>query len=84
MKEERKFSSLNKRYMSDIDTNIVSDGKRYFVTNIHKWDGDKFFECFEVKKNLVDVVGNKKYSITPIYEEVDEDFQIVDYKVEEE
>lgn len=70
------------------------EGKRLVLNN---WNGEIYYECFEVAKNLIDIVGNKKYDVKPIYyfetekinldslEENSEDWEkaieIVDYKI---
>ena len=60
------LKSLNKRYMKDIDTDILTDGERYFVVDEHHWDGEKYFDCFEVAENLIDIIdGNVRYNIKP-------------------
>lgn len=62
------YKSINKRYMKDIDTDIVSNGERYFVISENYWDGDKYYNCFEISKNLIDIIDKSiRYEIAPIH-----------------
>ena len=51
------------------------------------WNGEKYYDCFELSDNLVDVIsGDKKIVVEPIYEMVDEEtesFEITDYEIKE-
>lgn len=77
--------SLNKNFMYDINTDIITDGERYFVISENKWNGQNYYDCFEILEDFSKIKTNKRYIVTPVYEQIDEDnFNIIDYKVEEE
>lgn len=79
----KKYEDLGKRYMEYISTSIISNGEKYYVIDDNKWDGEKYFNCFEIDKNLIDVINkNIEYIITPIYQKNGEDdFVIIDYEI---
>lgn len=55
------------------------EGKRIVL---NKWNGEIYYDCFEVAENLIDIVSEKNFEIRPIYKEIAEDeFEIVDYKI---
>ena len=78
------YKSLNKRFMKYLDSDIITNGERYFVIRDDRWNGEGFYDCFEVDKNFSIVNYGKYYTITPVYEQNGDDFKIIDYKIEEE
>lgn len=79
----KKFDNLNKRYIGAINTDIISDGSRFFVVDNHKWNGENWSDCFEIAPNLIDIISEKNYTITPIYQQINEDdFKITDYSIQ--
>lgn len=67
---------------NDLNKIIISDGNKFYVLN--NWNGEKWFECWEVKDNKgFYPVDERKYTIRPVFEEIEEDeFEIVDYEIE--
>ena len=80
----KNFIDICARYMGAINTSIISNGEQYFVIDCNKWDGEKYFDCFQIAENLIDIIDeNIRYTITPIYIEINEDdLYIVDFNIE--
>lgn len=54
------------------------EGKRIVL---NKWNGEIYYDCFEVAENLIDIIANH-IEVKPIYKEIAEDeFKIVDYQI---
>ena len=69
------------RFMKDINTEIIEIDGKYIVIDFRKYDGDKYFDCFELANNLIDII-NREIEMKPIYKEVAEDeFEIIDYEI---
>lgn len=69
------------RFMKDINTEIIEIDGRCIVIDFRKYDGDKYFDCFELADNLIDII-NTDLEVKPIYKEVAEDeFEIIDYEI---
>ena len=65
------------------NASIISNGEKFYVNDDREWNGEKYFNCFEIDKNLIDVVDDTKYVITPVYKEIDYDeFEIIDYEID--
>lgn len=62
---------------------IVKIGEKLYVLNLDKWNGESYFECWEVAdKYGFDQVGKETYTITPVYNKINEDdFELIDYKI---
>lgn len=70
-----------KRYMKNIDTEIIEIDGRNIVIVSNNWDGEKYFNCFEVAENLIDII-KKNIEVKPIYKQVnDEDFELTRYEI---
>ena len=70
-----------KRYLKDIDTEIIEIDGRNIVINFNNWNGDNYFNCFEVAENLIDII-KRNIEVKPIYKQVsDEDFELVGYEI---
>lgn len=70
-----------KRYMQDTNTEIIEIDGRNIVINFSNWDGEKYFNCFEVAENLIDII-KRNIEIKPIYKQVsDEDFELVKLEI---
>lgn len=69
-----------KNYWNDKNLDVYKiEGKRIVL---NKWDGDKYYDCFELAENLIDIVSEKKFEVKPIYKEVvEEEFEIIDFKI---
>ena len=79
------YRSLNQRFINDIDTDIISNGEKYYVVSDNHWNGKNYFNCFEIDKNYNDLKKFETYKITPVFELAGEDdYKIIDYKIEEE
>lgn len=76
------FKLMNKRYMKDINTDIITDGEKYFVISDDNYNGWNYYNCFEIDKDL-NKVGKNKYTITPKFVKKEDDYKIVDYFIEE-
>lgn len=73
-------------FWNNRDFDIIGNNEKFCVLNTNEWNGEKYYKCWEVKdiKGLYPV-DNKKYTIEPVYEEIEEDeFEIIDYKIEED
>ena len=69
------------RFMKDINTEIIEIDGRYIVIDFRKYDGDKYFDCYKLADNLIDII-DKGIEMKPIYKEVAEDeFEIIDYEI---
>ena len=72
---------MTKRYLKDINTEIIKINNRNIVINFNNWNGEKYFNCFEVAENLIDII-KKNIEVKPIYKQVnDEDFELVGYEI---
>ena len=72
---------MTKRYLKDINTEMIKINKKNIVINFNNWDGEKYFNCFEVAENLIDII-KKNIEVKPIYKQVnDEDFELVGYEI---
>ena len=70
-----------KRYLKDINTEIVKIDGRNIVINFNNWNGDNYFNCFEVAENLIDII-KRNIEVKPIYKQVsNEDFKLVEYEI---
>lgn len=70
-----------KRYMQDTNTEIIKINNRNIVINFNNWNGEKYFNCFEVAENLIDII-KKNIEVKPIYKQVsDEDFELTGYEI---
>ena len=70
-----------KRYLKDINTEIVKIDGRNIVINFNNWNGDNYFNCFEVAENLIDII-KRNIAVKPIYKQVsNEDFKLVEYEI---
>lgn len=70
-----------KRYLKDINTEIVEINNRNIVIDLKNFDGDNYFNCFEVAENLIDII-KKNIEVKPIYKQVsDEDFELTGYEI---
>lgn len=81
--EDRPFEVVG-RLWNNTDLPIISDSNRYFV--LCHWNGETYNKCWQVKDSKgLEQILDKSYTITPIYKEVaEDDFEIVDYKIEED
>lgn len=79
------FREMNKKYMEMSNCDIITNGKRFFVIDDYDWNGERFYNSFEIDKNLIDVINkDKKYVIEPKFEEKENgDLEIIDFIVEE-
>lgn len=75
-----KFEEVGK-YWNDGDIKIISNKTDYFALN--NWNGEAWTDCWRVldKKGLEKANDNTIYEITPILEEVEDGFIIVDYDI---
>lgn len=72
---------MTKRYLKDINTEMIKINKKNIVINFNNWDGEKYFNCFEVAENLIDII-KKNIEVKPIYKQVsDEDFELIGYEI---
>ena len=72
---------MTKRYLKDINTEIIKINNRNIVINFNNWNGEKYFNCFEVAENLIDII-KKNIEVKPIYKQVsDEDFELIGYEI---
>ena len=70
-----------KRYLKDINTEMIKINKKNIVINFSNWNGDNYFNCFEVAENLIDII-KRNIEVKPIYKQVnDEDFELVGYEI---
>lgn len=70
-----------KRYLKDINTEIIEIDGKNIVINFSNWNGDNYFNCFEVAENLIDII-KRNIEVKPIYKQVnDEDFELTDYEI---
>lgn len=70
-----------RKYMQDINTEIVKINNRNIVIDFKNFDGNKYFNCFEVAENLIDIL-EKNIEVKPIYKQVsDEDFELVKFEI---
>lgn len=70
-----------KRYLKDINTEIIEIDGRNIVINYDSWDGEKYFNCFEIAENLIDII-KRNIEVKPIYKQIsDEDFELTEYKI---
>lgn len=69
------------RYKKDIDTEIIKINERNIVINYKKYDGEKYFDCFEVAEDLIDIT-KRNIEVKSIYKQVsDEDFELIEYEI---
>lgn len=48
---------------------------------LNKWNGEIYYDCFEVTENLIDIIADN-IEVKPIYKEISEDnFEIIDFKI---
>ena len=75
-----KFEEVGK-YWNNSDIKIISNKTDYFTLN--NWNGEAWTDCWRVldKKGLEKANDNTIYEITPILEEVEDGFIIVDYDI---
>jgi hypothetical protein len=61
---------------------IQKDGRNFALVN---YNGDEYLDCFELDKNLIDVINeDKAFIIRPIYKEIkDDEFELIDYEIVE-
>jgi hypothetical protein len=79
------FKVLNKRYLQDINTDIISDGNKYYVIDFNYFDGTSYYNCFEIDEYDLIIGFNTRYKITPVFETYGaDDYKLIDYKIEEE
>lgn len=79
------FKVLNKRYLQDINTDIISDGNKYYVIDFNYFDGTSYYNCFEIDEYDLIIGFNTRYKITPVFETNGaDDYKLIDYKIEEE
>lgn len=72
---------MTKRYLKDINTEMIRINKKNIVINFNNWDGEKYFNCFEVAENLIDII-KRNIEVKPIYKQVsDEDFEFTGYEI---
>lgn len=73
------------RYMQAINTQIIEKGNRYFVIKGNEFDGDKYYNCFELEKDLITIKNpKKKYNLCPIYDEKNDGYlYTTDFEIEE-
>lgn len=72
---------MMKRYLKDTNTEIIRIDGRNIVINFNNWNGEKYFNCFEVAENLIDII-KRNIEVKPIYKQVsDEDFELVGYEI---
>ena len=70
-----------KRYLKDINTEIIEIDGRNIVISYNSFDGDNYFNCFEVAENLIDII-KRNIEVKPIYKQVsDEDFELIGYEI---
>ncbi len=52
---------------------------------LNGWNGERYYECWEVADNLIDIVNDVTYIVTPITE-IDEDgnCQLINLEITEE
>lgn len=75
--------SLVGKLWNNREIGIISDGKNYFA--LYNWDGYAWIDCWHVldKQGLNRSEDNTTYRVYPVYEEVEDGYNIVDYDVEE-
>ena len=64
------------------DIEIWKIGNKNIALN--GWNGEIYYDCFEVSDDLLDVVSDEKIEVRPIYKDIDsigDDFEIVDYEI---
>lgn len=67
------------KFWNDKNLEVYEIDGRNIVLN--KWDGEKYFECFELAENLIDIIDNQ-IEVKPIYKEVEEDkYDIVGFEI---
>lgn len=72
---------MTKRYLKDINTEILKINNRNIVINFNNWNGEKYFNCFEVAENLIDII-KKNIEVKPIYKQVSYgDFELTGYEI---
>lgn len=67
-------------YWNDKDLEIYEiEGKRIVL---NKFDGEKYYDCFELAENLIDILSEDRFEVEPIYKEIKKDeFKVIDYKI---
>ena len=82
------YKEIYKEYCGAISTSIITNGTRYFVIDDLKWNGEYYYDCFEIAENLIDIINKDTlYKITPIFLEVeddDDDFELINFEIEVE
>ena len=81
-------------YWNDKSCEIYEIEGKNIVINNHYWNGDFYYNCFEVDNDLIEVIGDVRFSVKPVYkfeiehisitednEDDDELLQVVDYKI---
>lgn len=68
------------QWWNDNEIELVEiDGKVYALNG---WNGEKYLDSWEVDKDDHTEVINEGIAIEPLYKEVEEEFEIVEYVVE--
>lgn len=69
------------RFMKDINTEIIEIDGRYIVIDFRKYDGDKYFDCYELADNLIDII-NTGIEVRPLSKKISEDeFDFLGYEI---
>lgn len=75
------------KFWNEKSYKIISDGKDFYVLNENEWNGEKWYKCWRVLdlNGYEEAQDKATYTIEPVYKQNDEDdFDIVDYKVEKD
>ncbi len=58
-------------YWNDNTKPIYQIQNKYIVLN--KWDGDKWYDCFQLQNNLINIASKRRFEVIPEYTQVNED-----------
>lgn len=73
-------------YSNFLRLEFIKQGNKFYA--LAGWNGEKYYDCFEIDKYECPIKSNKKYTITPIYNfgntfsEINEDnLELIGYDV---
>lgn len=77
---DKNFEYVGK-WWNDKNIELVKINEKIYA--LHGWNGESYFNCWEVAENLIDVIDEKKeYIIKPVYKEIGEDeFELIEYEI---
>ena len=53
------------------------DGRKIVL---NKWNGEMYWDCFEVSENLLEIISEERFEVKPVYKQIsDDEFEIIDY-----